>query len=208
MLPGSTRAEPRLTVIIVAGGEARRLPGKLDLLVEGLPMLLRVRRALASVGPCIVAAKIPFAQTMASSLDARVVLDDRPGDGPLAALANAAAKVETRYFFAAAGDMPGIDAAYVRRVEGAAESASWPDAVVPAWPDGSLEPLAAIYATAPWLISASAALRKGRRNVTAALDGLKVVHFPVEPGDEAALANVNTPEDYQRWLSRGRPDER
>lgn len=206
MQPGSPGADRSVSVVIAAGGDAKRLPGKLDLPVQGAPMLLRVRRALAPIGPCIIAARVAFDAATASSLDARIVIDRHPGEGPLAALADAAAMVETEYFFAAAGDMPHIDAAFARRLLSAAASASWPDAVVPAWPDGTMEPLAALYATAPWSAAARAALRAGRRNVTAALSGLRVERYRIGPGDEAALANVNTPEDYRRALSRTAPD--
>jgi molybdopterin-guanine dinucleotide biosynthesis protein A len=208
MPPVSPGAEPSVTVIIVAGGEASRLPRKLELPVLGIPMIVRVRRALASIGPCIVAARTPFAQSIEASLDARVILDDRPGEGPLAALVTAASFVETPYFFAAAGDMPELDASFVGRVKNAAADAAWPDAVVPRWPDGTMEPLAALYATAPWSTAAAEAMRAGRRNVTAALQGLRVVHYPLGTGDEATLANVNTPEDYRRALARVAPDGR
>jgi molybdopterin-guanine dinucleotide biosynthesis protein A len=208
MPPASPSAEPRVTVIIVAGGEASRLPRKLELPVLGIPMIVRVRQALATVGACIVAARVPFARSIAESLDARVVLDDRPGEGPLAALASAVSFVETPYFFAAAGDMPGLDASFVARIVSAAADAAWPDAVVPMWPDGTMEPLAALYAAAPWSAAAAEALRAGRRNVTAALQGLRVVRYPLGTGDEATLANVNTPEDYRRALARVAPDAR
>jgi len=208
MPPASPGAEPRVTVIIVAGGEASRLPRKLELPVLGIPMIVRVRRALAPIGACIVAAREPFAQSIAAAIDARVVLDDRPGEGPLAALVTAASFVETPYFFAAAGDMPGLDASFAARIVKAASDASWPDAVVPRWPDGTLEPLAALYATAPWSAAAAAALRAGRRNVTAALHGLRIAHYPLETGDAATLANVNTPEDYRRALASVAADAR
>src|SRR5579862_7970956 len=109
-------AEPTVTVIIAAGGEATRLPGKLALPVAGTPMLLRVRRALADAGPCVIAAKSHLDTEIAASIGARVVLDVQPGQGPLAALAGAAFTVDTPYFFAAAGDMPGLDAAFVRKL--------------------------------------------------------------------------------------------
>lgn len=202
-------AEKRLTIIVLAGGYATRLPGKLALPVNGEPMLVRVVRALSATGEqCIVAANDLLPAEFTAQLAARIVYDDRPGEGPLAALASAVAKVTTPYFFAAAGDMPGIDAAFVARIVAVAQAADWPDAVIPAHADGTLEPLAALYKAAPWLASARKALAIGRRNVTAALDGLRTVHYPIVPEDEPALANVNTPGDYESlrsaWAARER----
>ncbi|HEY5094427.1 MAG TPA: molybdenum cofactor guanylyltransferase [Candidatus Eremiobacteraceae bacterium] len=195
-------AEKRVTIIVLAGGAATRLPGKLALPVNGEPMLVRVVRALSATGdPCIVSANGLLPAEIAAQLDVPVVYDDRPGEGPLAALASCASAVNTPYFFAAAGDMPGIDAAFVARVVAAAQAAVWPDAIVPAHADGTLEPLAALYKAAPWLAAARIALANGRRNVTAALDGLRTVYYPIVPEDEPALANVNTPRDYESLRS-------
>jgi molybdopterin-guanine dinucleotide biosynthesis protein A len=53
-------------------------------------------------------------------------------------------------------------------------------------------------------MSARAALAKNRRNVSAALDGLRVAYYQIVPEDEPALANVNTPSDYKRLGSASR----
>jgi molybdopterin-guanine dinucleotide biosynthesis protein A len=195
-------AEPRFTIIVLAGGNATRLPGKLALPVEGEPMLTRVLRAMAATGaPRLVAAgaRPPDKHTM--NFDVPVVYDEHPGEGPLAALASAAATLRTPFFLAVAGDMPGIDAAFVARIVVAADAAEWPDAIVPRHADGTIEPLAAMYKREPWVATARTALAKGRRNVTAALEGLRVVYYQIVPEDEPALANVNTPIDYERLRS-------
>jgi len=202
MRPDALSADGRVTIVVLAGGSATRLPGKLALPVNGEPMLARVLRALSSTGaPCIVVANAPLPRELASLISVPVVYDERPGEGPLAALASSAAAVRTPFFFAAAGDMPGIDAAFVTRVVAAAESAGWPDATVPTRADGTLEPLAALYKVGPWLAAARNALSNGRRNVAAALDGLRTAHYSVVPEDEPALANINTPADYERMRS-------
>jgi len=200
MQPASRDAEPRITVVVLAGGDARRLPGKLSLPVGGMPMLARVCTALSELGaPCIVAARAALPHEIATRIRVRVIFDEHPGEGPLSALVSAAGAVATPFFFAAAGDMPGISASFVARVIDAAQHAGWPDATVPMRRDGMAEPLAALYAVTPWLAAARAALARGRRNVTAALDGLRVAHYDVMPEDEPALANVNTLADYERF---------
>ena len=97
--------------------------------------------------------------------------------------------------------MPGIDVAFVARIVAAAEAGDWPDATVPRHADGTIEPLAALYKREPWVAAAHSALARDRRNVSAALDGLRVLYYHIVPEDEAALANVNTPSDYERLRS-------
>src|ERR1700730_4404333 len=124
---GAPGADQRFTVIVLAGGSATRLPGKLALTVHGEPMLARVVRALSATGaPCVVAANNAMGLDTISRLGVPIVYDEHPGEGPLAALASAAATLRTPFFFAAAGDMPGIDAALVARVLASAETAGWP----------------------------------------------------------------------------------
>jgi molybdopterin-guanine dinucleotide biosynthesis protein A len=202
-------ADAPVTIIVLGGGLATRLPGKLALPVDGVPMLARVLRTLSSMGaPCLLAANAPLPDDIAMHISVPIVFDEHPGEGPLAALATAASAVRTPFFFAAAGDMPGIDAAFVTRVMATAEETGWPDATVPMRDDNSLEPLAALYKTGPWLAAARKGLAAGRRNVTAALDGLRIVHYRIVPEDEPALANVNTPADYERQLHTIAANER
>lgn len=195
-------ADGRVTIVVLAGGNATRLPGKLALLVNGEPMLARVVRALSATrAPCLVSANALLLPEITAHITVPIIYDEHPGEGPLAALASSAEAVRTPYFFAAAGDMPGIDAAFVSRVVAAAEAAGWPDATVPTRADGTLEPLAALYKVDTWLAAARGALAKGRRNVTAALEGLRTARYDIVPEDEAALANINTADDYERFRS-------
>lgn len=205
----ATGAEARITIIVLAGGSATRLPGKLALLIDGEPMLARVLRALSETGaPCLIAAGAQPPERLILKSDIPVVYDDQPGEGPLAALASAAAAIRSPFFFAVAGDMPGIDAAFVARIVAAAEAAAWPDATVPRHADGTIEPLAALYKREPWVAAARAALAMHRRNVSAALDALRVAYYQVVPEDEPALANVNTPSDYERLRSASHARDR
>jgi molybdopterin-guanine dinucleotide biosynthesis protein A len=199
MLLDAPGAEARVTIVVLAGGNATRLPGKLALPVDGEPMLARVLRALSVTGaPCLVVANTLLPPEITAHIGVPIVYDEHPGEGPLAALVSSAAAVSTPFFFAAAGDMPGINAAFVRRVVAAAEADGWPDATVPMRSDGTLEPLAALYKVGPWLTAARNALAKGRRNVTAALEGLRTARYSIVPEDESALANINTADDYER----------
>src|ERR1700680_1836570 len=95
----ATGADARITIVVLAGGNATRLPGKLALPVDGEPMLVRVLRALSATGaPCLIAAGATMPEALAKTLGVPVVHDEHPGEGPLAALASAAAAVHTPFF--------------------------------------------------------------------------------------------------------------
>lgn len=197
-------ADARTTVVLFAGGAALRLPGKLALPIDGEPMLVRVfRRVVAGRRPCVVSARAAIDPALAAAMRAPVVLDERGDVGPLGALVTVAATIGTPLFFAAAGDLPELDAAFVDELEAEFDRAlaedDAPEAVVPRWPDGRIEPLAALYDTRAALRAGSAALDAGSRRVSAVLDGLRVRHVGVRPQDEARLVNVNTPRDYDAY---------
>ena len=197
-------AAARTTIVVLAGGSATRLPGKLLLPIQGEPMLARVYRRLNDgARPCVISARRPLDDALAASIDAPIVYDDRGDVGPLGALVTVAATLRTPLFFAAAGDLPELDAAFIDDLEFAfdrqAERGDAPEAVVPVWPSGDLEPLAAIYETKAVIRAGSEALESGRRRVSAMIERLRVLRFDVRPQDEARLANVNTRPDYDAY---------
>jgi len=188
-----------VTSVVLAGGRALRLPEKLRLPVAGEPMLARViARVTAGGRACVISARTPPDGVW----DWPVVYDAYPGGGPLGGIASAARRVRTPLFFAVAGDMPNMTSRFIDALEAryreAAAVGPAPHAIVPAWPDGKLEPLAALYDTQAFLDGSAAALRDGKRKVTSALAGLCVIGYPVTAADEWLLVNVNTAEDYAR----------
>jgi molybdopterin-guanine dinucleotide biosynthesis protein A len=197
----------RVTIVLLAGGPATRLPGKLALDVEGEPMLVRSLRRLTALGwPCVISLRAPLAPSVAQAMAGCAVAYDRVADaGPLGGLHSALTRVRTTLFFAAAGDVPNVSAAFVTRLLDAYDAAAdKPDAVLPTWPDGHVEPLAALYDRATFERGAARALQAGKRKVTAALDGARVLTYAVGPDEEALLANVNTPADYARLQENAR----
>jgi len=164
-------------------------------------MLARVYRRLTQLGhPCVVSSRAHLDTSAYSTIDAPTVVDEYEDAGPLGGLVSAVAAVRTPLFFAAAGDLPHLDAQFIetleREYDRLANAGDAPEAVVPVWPDGKLEPLAALYDAAAFASAGRRTLHEGRRRVTAALDGLRVARFAIGPEDEARLANVNTPADY------------
>ena len=193
---------PRITIVILAGGAATRLPGKLALPIGDEPMLVRVHRRLTAGGrPCVVSARRPLPAELLGRIDAPVVYDAVGDAGPLAGLAVAAAAVRTELLFACAGDLPNIDASLVDQLEREFErldaAGVAADAIVPTWPDGKAEPLAALYVARRLAAAAADALKAGTRKVMAALDVFVLARYALGAEDGAMLANVNTPADYE-----------
>jgi len=191
----------RTTIVLLAGGRATRLPGKLTLPIDGEPMLARVYRRLADgARPIVISARAPLEASLAAAIDAPVVLDECGDVGPLGGLVSAAMRVQTPLLFVAAGDLPNIDTALVDDLEAeydrVAATAPPPEAIVPKWTQDEVEPLAALYQTAPLARAGRRALDEGERRVTAVLPRLRVVWFALGAQDEARLSNVNTPADY------------
>jgi molybdopterin-guanine dinucleotide biosynthesis protein A len=192
----------RVTVVLLAGGAATRLPGKLGLPIAGEPMLARAYRRLTEGGrPCIVSARAPLEPRLAALIPAPVVLDEFDDAGPLGGLVSAAASVRTPLLFAAAGDLPQIGAAFVDALEDEYDrlctAGDAPEALVPTWPSGRSEPLAALYDARALARAGRLALHAGTRKVMTALDGLRLARYAVRAEDEPALANVNSPADYE-----------
>jgi molybdopterin-guanine dinucleotide biosynthesis protein A len=189
-------------VALLAGGAATRLPGKLSLPIAGEPMLARAfRRLTASGRPCVVSAKSPLPLELAAVIRAPVILDEFEDAGPLGGLVSAAAAVRTPLMFAAAGDLPQLSTAFIDALlaeyDRLVREGERPEALVPFWPSGMAEPLAALYDAQALAVAGRRAIEAGTRKVMTALSGLRLVPYPVRAEDEAALANVNTPADYE-----------
>lgn len=200
-------ARHEITVVILAGGLATRLPRKLELPIDGEPILHRVVRRLSMTDfPCVVSARAPLDLGEANVLACPIIVDEDPGAGPLAALATVAQKVTSPLIFAVAADLPNMSAGFVHRLKACYDAQSRngeaPAAVIPTRPDGKLEPLAALYNRAAFLTGATAALARGERKVTASLLGLRVCAYPVQPVDEDMFFNINTAMDYERFATR------
>jgi hypothetical protein len=98
------------SVIVLAGGRAKRLPGKLQAEIGGTTLLARVVDNLKPLGAEIVlSVDAGFDRSIARGLGVRIVSDTTPERGPAAALATAIEAVATTYFFAVPGDAPFVD---------------------------------------------------------------------------------------------------
>jgi len=192
--------------LILAGGEATRLPGKLALEVGELPMLARVYRNLSRGGPVreiVLSCKATLPPALDALLPVPAVVDRWSRRGPLGGLLSTLAQMRSRWVFAAAGDAPFLDAAFVAAL--AAQRRSGDEAVVPARVrDGvtQIEPLAALYDRLAFLREGLPVLRAGRGKLQLVIDRLCARIVPVD--DPLLFANVNTPDEYETYRSAGR----
>ncbi len=183
-----------IAVLILAGGEATRLPGKLALEVGDVPMLVRVFRNVSGGRETWLSTKGELPEAIERAIDAPRVVDRWPLRGPLSGLISAMSEMKAEWVFAIAGDSPLIDAAFVDEL--ATHVAPHFDAIVP-MREGArkgIEPLAALYRREAFVREGLPVLLGGDGALRLVLDKLRAKYVPVR--DERPFVNVNTPEDY------------
>lgn len=183
------------TLVVLAGGDSRRMGSPKALLPVGTTTLIEwlVERLAPEFAHLAVAgrdlARLP------AGLRPHLAPDLHPGAGPLAGVEAGLAASPHDLVVAVACDMPAVTAALLRRL---ADAAGRPgvDAAVPRVA-GRPEPACAAYrrsAAGP----IGDALGAGRYRAADVLGGLRVRWLDGE--DPALFANLNTPDDYRRFL--------
>lgn len=183
--------DDRLAVVILAGGESTRFPGKLESDAGGVPLLVRVYRNVRDAGTVVISANRAFPPEIDAELTCPVVVDRNPGRGPLGGLVSAFEYVRAPRVFVAAGDAPFIDASCVRALLEQWEPGI--QAVVPVNVAGRLEPLCALYDRAAFLTAGAAVLAAGSGGPAAVAE--RLLSKRVRLSDERVFANVNTASD-------------
>jgi molybdopterin-guanine dinucleotide biosynthesis protein A len=185
----------RAGVLILAGGDATRLPGKLALAAGELPMLARVYRNLAAGRETWLSVKSALSPELDALLPAPAALDRWNARGPLGGMLTTMARMRSRWVFAAAGDAPFVDAALVDALCAARQPGD--EAVVPVSVEGGearYEPLAALYDRLAFLRAGFPVLRSGRGALHLVIERLRTRTY--RGHDARTLTNVNTPDDY------------
>jgi molybdopterin-guanine dinucleotide biosynthesis protein A len=183
------------TVVILAGGEATRLPGKLFLDTGDVPLLVRVYRNVSAGRPAMLSCKGTLPYEVDALIDAPAVVDRWPLRGPLSGLLSTMSAAATPWVFAVAGDAPFVDAAFIDDLERRIEPGD--EAVVPRHVrEGrpQIEPLAAFYRRDAFLREGLPVLLGGNGALRAVIDRLNVRY--VDVADARVFANVNTKADY------------
>lgn len=180
-----------LAAVILAGGRASRLPGKLELDAGGVPLIVRVYRNVRDIGPVYVSAGGGFPPEIDAELPCPIVVDRWPWRGPLAALYSILPAVAEPRVFVVAGDAPFVDASVAWELAAAWEPGI--QAVVPISHDRILEPLCALYERSALLEAARGILAQGSGGVAAAVERLNAKR--VRLTNDRVFANVNTADD-------------
>jgi molybdopterin-guanine dinucleotide biosynthesis protein A len=118
-----------------------------------------------------------------------------PGEGPLGGILTALESTTADWNLIVACDMPGLKVDFLRDLMDTAEHCD-ADALVPAGPNGRLEPLCAVYhrnsRQGPYT-----AFARGVRKIAAALEEVRTVTWTVS--EVSCFQNVNTPEDWAAY---------
>ncbi len=186
----------RASVILLAGGRATRLPGKLGLPFGGVPLVVRAYRNLAGNDREIVLSlgASPLDPALHELLPVPFVVDRYEDRGPLGGVLSVMERLGAERVFAIAGDMPRVDAAFLERMERAWQDGD--EALVPAYesPAGRhIEPLAALYRRDAFLRQGLRVLESGNGAMHAVIAALRTRYIESE-GPEL-FVNLNTPND-------------
>ncbi|MEZ6035942.1 MAG: molybdenum cofactor guanylyltransferase [Planctomycetota bacterium] len=199
----------RLGGLILTGGRSRRMGRPKEWLPFGDTTLLgRVATMLRGcAGPVAVVARDEDQQLPPLPAGTEVVTDDRPGQGPLAALRRGLSWLRERHGFGAddaafvtACDLPFLDAAAVRWL--VAQLGDAPLLMPRA--DGHLQPLTAIYRLGT-LPAITDLLATGERSPRALgeIPGCRILPeatLRTFAPELRFLTNVNDPADYARLM--------
>jgi molybdenum cofactor guanylyltransferase len=181
-----------VTLVLLAGGASRRM--KRDKALLPAPVEPLIRRVLAGIEGLFEETIVSVSPGQSFDfIDARQIADEREGQGPLAGILAGlkAARFET--IFVLACDIPVLDPDFAKAMIAASDGF---DASVPRT-DKGLEPLIAVYKRriVPLV---ERLLGEGKRSVLD-LYPLCGTRF-VSVGSPPWLLNLNTPEDYERYL--------
>jgi len=190
-----------VTGIVLAGGRSSRFGAdKLDLEVDGRPLLHHAITAVAAVTGRLIVVAAPGAEPpLPAGLEARVEVahDPAPFGGPLVGLAAALASVETAAVLVAGGDMPRMVPAVLLRL--ATSVGSSRPAVVLEVP-GRAQPLPMALDVVAARAAAGTVLDRGGRSLRELLRELGATSIPapvwlaLDPAG-ATIVDIDRPAD-------------
>lgn len=184
-----------LGAIILAGGDSRRMrENKAFLLVHGKALIQHLLDQMdGHFGEILISTSRPGEF---NHLGYPVILDDRPGEGPMAAICSALKAARFEKNFVIACDIPDINLEFIGKL---VESAASSEIVVPVSPDNKYEPLFAVYSKSIVPLIQDL-LDKGERSL---IPLFKICRTQfVSFGPNAWFINLNTPKEYDSYIKR------
>ena len=190
---------PSVSVVVLAGGQSSRLGSNKALLqVQGQPLLARAVHKLAALSDDLLVVTNEPALYQPLALPARLVPDEKPGQGALMGIYSGLKAAHYAYALAVACDMPFLSLPLLRYMLSLAPAS---DVVIPQL-NGLLEPLHAVYGKA-CLPAMARLLDRGDRQIIAFFHEVRVRRVESEEidaydPDHLSFSNVNTPADWER----------
>ncbi len=191
--------ESECAVVFLAGGRSSRMgTPKAWLEFDRRPLLAHLVERMLDRFPEVIVVSAPGQDLPPTP--ARLVYDERPGEGPLAGLAVGLKCITRPLAFVASCDVPFLDPDLARYLLGLSGDY---DAVVPEW-SGRLHPLQAIYRTSMQPL-VEQQLAAGHRRMVDLYSHARtriVGEDELRKMDPVGLTflNVNTPEEHARAL--------
>ena len=192
---------PRLSVVILAGGEGRRIgQPKATLPFQGEPLLARVVRRLSALSDDLIIVTRNGELPVVLGPGVRCAGDALPGEGPLAALAGGLRIARESRAAVVSCDLPFVSPEVLTPLGGML--AGQRDAVVPVV-GGRRQPLQAVYRTKAVARVAAQALAQGERSMNELMARLDVLEVPERQlahvaGWRDSFTNVNTEAELRR----------
>ena len=186
---------------ILAGGASRRMGAdKAQLVLDGVTMIERLARALATIaaGVTVVGRQLNDERFKSAS-------DVYPQWGALGGVHAALSACASDWALIVACDMPNVSTELCNRL--ASFRADF-EAVAPIQPDGRPQPLCAFYQKHPCLSEAKNLIESGERKPVTLLQSVRTRWVSFNelsdlPAANLLFENLNTPEDYLRAQSKG-----
>jgi molybdopterin-guanine dinucleotide biosynthesis protein A len=182
-----------LGLILLAGGSSRRMQWDKALLpaLGGTIIEHIIKQLEDHFGEVLVSVskrkKFDF-------LKRTLVVDERPGEGPMMGIKTALQTSVHDKCFVIACDIPDIDLDFLARLIGEADKA---DITLPISPKGRLEPLFAVYSKAV-LSEMGNLLDRGVLSLLPLFERCSVQYVPME--ENTWFKNLNTRKDYENFL--------
>jgi molybdopterin-guanine dinucleotide biosynthesis protein A len=185
--------------IVLAGGRSSRFGrDKLREPVDGVPLLERAIDAVRLITDEIVLVVGVGDAPSTTDATVRLVHDDRPFEGPLAALAIGLAAATSEVVIVVGGDMPTLVPAVLIRLAAAVDASTADAAILDA--DGTHRPLPMAVRRSVATPVAAALVASGERRLRALRDALIVVVVPdaawhLDDPTGVTLRDIDTPAD-------------